>query len=62
MGAGKPAVAKPAMALNAKLGISPMAAKVFARLRKKGMAPKAALAFAKRADTMRGKKPAAKAA
>jgi hypothetical protein len=62
MGAGKPAAAKPATALNAKLGLSPMAAKVFARLRKRGMAPKAALAFAKRADSMRGKKPAAKAA
>lgn len=55
MGAGKPAASKPPMALNAKLGLSPMAAKVFARLRKKGMAPKAALAFAKRADSMRGK-------
>jgi hypothetical protein len=50
------------MALNAKLGLSPMAARVFARLRKKGLPPKAALAMAKRADAMRGKKPAAKAA
>jgi hypothetical protein len=55
MGAGKPAAAKPATALNAKLGLSPMAARVFARLRKKGLPPKAALAMAKRADSMRGK-------
>jgi hypothetical protein len=55
MGAGKPAASKPAMALNAKLNLSPMAARVFARLRKKGLPPKAALAMAKRADAMRGK-------
>ena len=62
MGSGKKAASKPAMALNAKVQLSPEAKTVFAKLVKKGMSPKAALAFAKRAAAMHAKKAAAPAA